>query len=398
MEALFIAYNRRLEETDCNYLRYLYSQIEWDERLIGIKGARGVGKTTMLLQHIKLTFQDWSKAFYVSLDHLWFSTHTLLELTEYLYTHGVTHLFLDEVHRYPSWIKEIKNIYDNYPSLHIVLTGSSLLEIDNAEADLSRRLRTYHLEGLSFREYLAITGIAQLEPVGISDLLTRHSQIAAGISSKLKVLPHFERYIQQGYYPFHLETSSATSYYDRIQHVITTVVENDIPAVESVEYETLQKAKRLLALLAQMAPFTPNISSLCDALSTTRNQLIRLLSLLHRAALLRLLYSDSKGLKSLGKPEKVLFNDPNIMYALSSSADTGTIRESLFAALLAQGHTIHYPKKGDLLVDGKYLFEIGGKGKGFTQIKDIPDSFVAADGIEIGFGNKIPLWMFGLLY
>lgn len=423
MEALFLAYSRRLEEIDCKYQRYLYSQIEWNERLIGIKGARGVGKTTMLLQHIKLTFPDWSKAFYVSLDHIWFSTHTLLELTEYLYTHGVTHIFLDEVHRYTNWIKEIKNIYDSYPSLHIVFTGSSLLELNGAEADLSRRLRSYHLEGLSFREYLAINGIVTFEPLSLNDILTRHQQIATEIAGKLKVLPHFERYIQQGYYPFFLEASSTVSYYERIQSIVTTIIENDIPAVESIEFETLQKAKRLLVLLAQMKPFTPNISSLCSALDTTRNQLIRLLALLHRAALLRLLYADRKDLKSLGKPEKILFNNPNIMQALVQPADTGTVRESLFAAMLAQSHSIQYPKQGDLSIEGKFIFElkeqrvesrrmsnypesrqkstecqVGGKGKGFSQIKDIPDSYVIADEIEIGYGNKIPLWMFGLLY
>ena len=398
MEALFLAYNRRLEETDCSYQRYLYSQIEWEERLIGIKGARGVGKTTMLFQRIKLTFPDRSIAFYVSLDHIWFSTHSLLELTEYLYTHGVTYLFLDEVHRYKDWIKEVKIIYDSYPSLHIVFTGSSLLEMNHAEADLSRRLRTYNLEGLSFREYLAISGVAQLEPLTLEDILSRHQQIASSITSKLKVLPHFEHYIQQGYYPFFLETSSKDSYYERIQHVVATVIENDIPSVEHIEYETLQKSKRLLVLLAQMAPFTPNISSLCDALSTTRNQLVRLLSLLHRAALLRLLYSDSKGFKSLGKPEKILFDNPNIMQALTLAADTGTIRESFFDAMVFHSHAVQYPKQGNFSVDGKYLFEIGGRGKGFAQIRNIPDSYVVADEIEIGFGNKIPLWLFGLLY
>ena len=398
MESLFLAYNRRLEETRSTNLRYLYSQIEWDERLIGIKGARGVGKTTMMLQHIIRSFPDRTKAFYVSLDNIWFSSHTLSELTEYLYTHGVTHLFLDEVHRYNGWAREIKNLYDDYPALHIIFTGSSLLEIDNAEADLSRRLRTYSLQGLSFREYLAISDIAHFDPIPLNDILTRHGQIASSIASKIKVLPLFERYVQQGYYPFFLETSSPSSYYERLQRVITTVIENDIPAVENIEYETLQKSKRLLSLLAQSAPFTLNISSLSDALSTTRNQLIRLLYLLHRAALLRLLYTDSKALKALGKPEKILFDNPNIMQALTQPADTGTVRESLFAAMLAQGHTIQYPTHGDLLVDDKYLFEVGGKKKGFAQIKDIPDSYVVADEIEIGFGNRIPLWLFGFLY
>lgn len=398
METLFLAYNRRLEETECKFLRYLYSHIEWDERLIGIKGARGVGKTTMLLQHIKLTFPDRTKAFYVSLDNIWFSTHTLMELTEYLYTHGVTHLFLDEVHRYGNWIQQIKNIYDSYPKLHIVFTGSSLLEIDHAEADLSRRIRMYHLQGLSFREYLAINGIADLPAITFDGILIQHQQISSEIAAKLKVIPYFEQYTKMGYYPFHLEVSSAESYYERVQQVIATIIENDIPAVENIEYETLQKAKRLLVLLAQTAPFTLNISSLCDALSTTRNQLIRLLSLLHRSALLRLLYSDGKGLKSLGKPQKILFNNPNLMQALVSAADIGTVRESLFAAMMAHSHTIQYPQQGDLLVDNKYLFEIGGKNKGYSQIKDIPYSYVVADELEIGFGNKIPLWLFGLLY
>lgn len=398
MESLFLAYNRKLQETNSKHLRYLYSQIEWDERLIGIKGARGVGKTTMIMQHIRLSFPDTTKAFYVSLDHIWFSTHTLSELTEYLYTHGVSHLFLDEVHRYKGWVREIKNIYDGYPSLHIVFTGSSLLEIDNAEADLSRRVRMYQLQGLSFREYLSISDITQLTAVSLEDLLSHHQQIAADITSKFKVLPHFERYVLQGYYPFFLETASTASYYERLQRIIMTVIENDIPAVETVEYETLQKAKRLLALLSQMTPFTVNMSSLCDAISTTRNQLVRLLTFLHRAAMLRLIYCDSKVLKSIGKPEKLLFDNPNIMNALTQPVDIGTVRETLFAAMLTQAHTIQYPKQGDFSVDRKYIFEVGGKRKGFTQIKDLPDSYVVADEIEIGFGNKIPLWMFGLLY
>lgn len=398
MESLILAYNRRLEDTKCVYFRYLYSKIDWNERLVGIKGARGVGKTTLILQHIKRSFTNRNNAFYVSLDHIWFSTHTLMELTEYLYTHGVTHIFLDEVHRYPNWIREIKNIYDGYPNLHITFTGSSLLEIDNAKADLSRRLRMYHLEGLSFREYLAINQIADIPAVSLNEIITNHQQIASQITAKIKVLPHFEKYVQQGYYPFLLETTSLESYYERIQNVISTIIENDIPTVENIEYDTLRKAKRLLVLLAQMAPFTLNISSLCAALATTRNQLIKLLSLLHHSALLRLLYTEGKGLKALGKPEKILFNNPNLMQALTKPVDTGTLRESFFASMMNQSHSIQFPTQGDLLVDNRYLFEIGGRGKKFTQIKDIPDSFIAADEIEIGFGNKIPLWLFGMMY
>jgi hypothetical protein len=398
MESLFRAYNRRLEETQTDYVRYLYSTIEWNERLIGIKGAKGVGKTTMMLQHIRLTFPDRTKAFYASLDNIWFSNHTVSELVEYLYTHGVTHLFLDEVHKYTGWVRAIKNLYDDYPKLHIVFTGSSLLEIDNAEGDLSRRLRMYTLHGLSFREYLDITGTAHLPVLSLQDILSNHMQHASSITRDFKVLPHFEQYTKTGYYPFFLETSSPESYYERLQKVVSTVIENDIPAVEKIEYETLQKAKRLLMTLAQSAPYTPNIANLCALLSTTRNQLIHLLSLLERAALIRQLHADNKGLKALGKPDKILFNNTNLMYALGSTADAGTLRESFFSAMMSFNHIIQYAKQGDLQVDGAHLFEVGGKKKGFSQIADLPDSYVVADKIEIGFGKKIPMWLFGLIY
>ena len=203
---------------------------------------------------------------------------------------------------------------------------------------------------------------------------------------------------ETGYYSFFLETGSEESYFERLQQVVSTVIENDIPAVEKIEYETLQKAKRLLMILAQSAPFTPNIANLCTMLSTTRNQLIHLLSLLERAALIRQLHAENKGLKALGKPNKILFNNTNLMYALGSTADAGTARESFFSAMMSHYHTVQYAKQGDLQVDGSRIFEVGGKGKGFAQIANLPDSFVVADGIEIGFGNKIPLWLFGFIY
>lgn len=398
MESLFRAYNRRLEETQTDYVRYLYNTIEWEERLIGIKGAKGVGKTTMMLQHIRLAFPDRAKAFYASLDNIWFSNHTISELVEYLYTHGITHLFLDEVHKYTGWVRAIKNLYDDYPKLHIIFTGSSLLEIDNAEGDLSRRLRLYTLHGLSFREYLDINGTAHLPVLTLQDILSGHMQHASAITRDFKVLPHFEQYLSTGYYPFFLETSSTGSYFERLQKVVSTVIENDIPAVEKIEYETLQKAKRLLMILAQSAPYTPNIANLCALLSTTRNQLIHLLSLLERAALIRQLHADNKGLKALGKPDKILFNNTNLMYALGSAADAGTLRESFFSAMMSFNHTIQYAKQGDLQVDETHIFEVGGRKKGFSQIADLPDSYVVADKIEIGFGNKIPMWLFGLIY
>lgn len=399
MQNITATYGRLIESTNCDYLRYMHSQIAWKERLIGIKGARGVGKTTLLLQHIKLSFPNLTKALYVSLDNIWFSTHTLSELANYIYTHGVEYLFLDEVHRYPGWVREIKNIYDSYPALHIVFTGSSLLEIEHAEADLSRRVSMYHMYGLSLREYAVLMRRAELPIVSFEDIVNNHFAISTDIVSRQKILPIFEQYLESGYYPFIQEAANVVSYQNRIGRMINMAIDEDILSVEDLSYETLLKTKRLLSTLAQTVPFTPSITTLCETLSTTRNQVLKLMTLLERADLLITLRDNSHRLKSVGKPDKILFNNTNIMHALSSSVDKGTERESFVASSLkAAGLNIQYPKKGDLLVDGKYLLEIGGRNKTFEQIADMPDSYVVADEIETGFGNKIPLWMFGMLY
>lgn len=358
-----------------------------------------MGKTTLLLQHIKLSFPNLTKALYVSLDNIWFSTHTLSELADYMYTHGVEYLFLDEVHRYPSWVREVKNIYDSYPTIHIVFTGSSLLEIEHAEADLSRRVSMYHMFGQSLREYVLLREHEELPIVPFEDVVNNHFTISAGIASKHKILPFFEQYLECGYYPFIQEAADEVSYRNRIGRMINMAIDEDILAVEDLSYETLLKTKRLLSTLAQTVPFTPSITTLCETLSTTRNQVLKLMTLLERADLLISLRSDSHRLKSVGKPDKILFNDTNIMHALATNVDKGTERESFVASSLkAAGHDIQYPKKGDLLVDGRYLLEIGGRSKTFEQIADMPDSYVVADEIETGYGNKIPLWLFGLLY
>lgn len=397
METLYRIYNRLVEQADFPHHRYLYHRIDWSDRLICIKGARGVGKTSLLLQHIKQDFPNRSKALYVSLDNIWFTGHTLLELTEYHYTHGGTHLFLDEVHRYPGWIREVKNIYDSYPDLFVVFTGSSLLELDHAEADLSRRLRMYMLQGLSFREYLQFNDVMDMPPLSLMELLDNHVQKASEITAKVKVLPYFERYIRGGYYPFHL-IMSEEGYMERVQRVINTIVENDIPSVEPVEYGTIIKIKRLLAQLSRMVPFEVNVSTLCETIGVTRNQLLKLMTLLERSALIRQLFAEGKGLRTMLKPDKIVFNNPNLLACLTDNPNIGSMRESFFVDMVGRSHEMAYPKQGDVKVDNRWIFEIGGKGKSFAQIRDVADSFVVADGIEIGFGNKIPLWMFGLLY
>ncbi|MBR5630490.1 MAG: ATP-binding protein [Bacteroidales bacterium] len=397
MDTLFKTYGRLLADTDLSFTRYLYDKINWDNRLIVIKGAKGVGKTTMLLQHIKRNFQQVEKALYVSLDNLWFANHTLLELAEYHYTHGGTHLFLDEVHKYKGWQQEVKNIYDSYPHLHLVVTGSSMLKLEESlTADLSRRHRAYTMEGLSFREYLKLEQVADLPVLSLETILNNHFTEASQITSKVKVLQHFEKYIESGYYPFYREEGDG--FFDRLQQVIDTVVTTEIPAVSHIEYDSVYKVRQLLAVLAEMKPYTLNISSLCTTLQSSRNNVLKLLDLMDKAALVRRLYATNGGMNMLTKPEKILFYNTNLMHCLTPQVDSGTMRETYLASQVGIDHQLYMPSKGDLVVDDKWLFEVGGKRKDFSQIKDMEDSFVVSDNMEIGHGNKIPLWLFGFLY
>lgn len=396
LDMLYAMYYRKLAKTSVDYTRYLYEKINWKARLIGIKGARGVGKTTLLLQRIKLTFTDVNEAFYVSLDDLWFKTHTLMELVEYLYTHGVTWLFLDEVHRYPDWTQNLKNIYDSYPDMMLVYTGSSMLEIDHSKADLSRRQTVYEMVGFSFREFLGFENILSLQPLSLEELLQRHVALSMDIVSSVKILPAFEKYLQYGYYPFYKDAPE--DFWMRLQEVASLVIDTDLPAVEDVEYATIQKAKKMLMILAERVPFTPNMNQLCKELETTRDLAMKLLYALDRAALLKLLTSEVKSYKSLSKPEKIYLNNPNLMYALTARVDKGNLRETFFFNQTDAVCTVSVAPKGDFLLENRFLFEVGGKGKTFEQIKDVPDSFLAVDDVETGHKNRIPLWMFGLLY
>ena len=396
MDTLKRQYERLLKLTATDHVRNLYNEISWNARLIGIKGARGVGKTTMLLQRIKLAFPDTSKALYVTLDDIWFASHTLPELAEMAVEQGITHLFLDEVHRMKGWERQIKNIYDFYPDLKVAFTGSSMLEIDHSIADLSRRCLMYSLPGMSFREYLEFKDIS-IKPLSLQEILSDHMRLASELTSNRDMLKLFHKYLRHGYYPFYT-TETETDYLLRVSNIITSVIDYDMPAVANIEYATQIKARQLLTIMASQTPSPLNAKATAEMLQVTTNQMIKILSLLDKAQILRLLYyKTERNPKSMAKPQKVLLNNPSLLYALGY-ADKGKVRESFLASMLAVGHEVAYPRSGDLLVDNRYLFEVGGAGKGFTQIRDIPDSFVAADDIQIGFGNRIPLWIFGLLY
>lgn len=397
IEGLYLTSNRMVARTTTTFHRYLYEQIKWNARMIGIKGARGVGKTTMLLQRIKEEFHESpEKALYVSLDNMWFKTHSLSEVVEYHYTHGGTHIFIDEIHKYENWQTLIKNIADEYPDLHVVYTGSSMLKIDQNEGDISRRQLIYTLHGMSFREYLAFEGIMEIPAITLDDLLANHQRLAMDITSDVRVLGHFETYLKHGYYPFYKKDGDGFEL--RLQSVIRTVLYEDLPAVEDISYETIRKTERMLMILAEHVPQTPNMNELYSQLETNRNLGMKMLYLLERAALLSLLTSEAKNMKQLAKPDKIFLNNSNLMYALSANIQIGTVREVFFNNQLAATNEVNYPKQGDFLVNHKYLFEVGGRKKSFEQIKDVPDSYLAVDSTETGHGNRIPLWMFGLLY
>ena len=388
---------RRVRDVSLKFIRHLMDKIDWENRLISLCGARGTGKTTLLLQKMKTAFPDIHQALYLSLDHLWFKAHSVYDAVEAHVQNGGTHIFLDEVHYQEDWERLIKNLYDDFPSLHIVYTGSSMLKLHKAQADLSRRQAEYTLPGLSFSEYLELESIAKIRPFSLDELLTEHVPQAMRITEGKTVLKHFHAYLRMGYYPFYREISSG--YEERIEQVINQILESDYPAVENISTATIQKAKKMLMILAEKTPQTPNMSKLYAELETDRNQGLKMLRALAESNLLSLLSSESASLKNMSRPDKIYCDNPNIMFALCSNADTGCVRETFFLnQLRSAGYSVVYPKQGDFLADGKSLFEVGGKGKSFSQIKDLPDSYLAVDETEIGFGNRIPLWMFGLLY
>ncbi|MCM1531211.1 MAG: AAA family ATPase [Bacteroides sp.] len=397
MDVLMRAYRRRLDAVDSRIHRFLFEDIDWTQPLIGIKGQRGVGKTTLMLQRIKKADPTGAKSFYVSLDNLWFADHSLIDLAEEILKSGIKHLYLDEVHRMPGWERQIKNLYDSYPELHVVFTGSSLLEIDYSIGDLSRRVSMHTLPGLSFREYLMFEGHEVRERLSLQDVLYAHETIAPSVSSSLKVLPLFRRYLERGYYPFY-KSMKRDDYYNRLEQTVSTVIESDIPAVENkIDYETLIKAKRLVSIISGSLPYIPNMSTLAGVMGSTRSHILKLFDLLERAGIIRQLFMGVNGSKSLAKPQKILLDNASLMYAFETP-QIGAARESAFASFLSVSHRVNFAKQGDFVVDGRYLFEVEGKGKGFAQIRNIPDSFVVADDIEFGLGNKIPLWLFGFLY
>lgn len=395
-EILYRNSHRNVSQVSMSFKRDFHDTINWNARLIGIKGPKGVGKSTLLKQHIKETFPDDSKVLYVSLDNMWFANNDLADLVEYHYLHGGTHLFLDEVHKYEHWQTYIKNIYDDYPTMNVVFTGSSMLKLDKGEGDLSRRAAMYTMDGLSFREYLMFENALQFNKVSFDDITKNHVQIATDIARRIHILPYFEQYCKYGYYPFYKE--DLEGFHAKLLEVVQQTIEMDIPSVDNVEYATVQKLKKLLGIIALQVPFIPRMEDLYGQLETSREQGLKLLDLLEKSALLSQLKNRTKAIRQMSSPDKLFLDNTNLMYAYNRSPEIGTIRETFFNNQVGTKHELNSVKKGDFLIDGKCTIEVGGADKSFEQIKDIPDSYLAIDDVEFGRGNKIPLWLFGFLY
>jgi uncharacterized protein len=364
--------------------------------MIGIKGARGAGKTTLLLQYAHRELPLDHQVLYTSLDDLWFTENKLVDLADAFVKQGGRYLLLDEVHRYPGWSQELKNMNDDEPDLSIIFTGSSIMHLDKAKADLSRRAVMYELLGLSFREYLSLASNVLHKKLNWEDLLKNHVGIARSITQTVKPLEHFTSYLKHGYYPYFLENMNL--YPQKLEETISLALSTDLPVLHDLTPASIEKIRQLLYIIAESAPFKPNISKLSERTGVTRNTVISFLHNLEDLRIINSLYPSASGIGALQKPEKIFLHHPNLQYTLAySEANIGNVRESFFINQVGAIKTVTYTSEGDFVV-GRDMFEVGGKDKQQRPLKNYKQSFVAGDGIEIGHEHKIPLWMFGLLY
>lgn len=399
MEKLFGKKDQLLRLTSMNIVREAMNTINWDAQLICLRGARGVGKTTLMLQYIKSHYRPMSnEVLYVSLDAVYFSTHTLIDLADRFYKNGGKHLFVDEVHKYNSWSREIKEIYDTYPDMRVVISGSSLLNILGGDADLSRRCIPYELHGLSFREYLQFFHNIQIQPRSLQDILEHPEESCSEVLDKCHPLPLFKDYLQHGYFPFYLK--SKENYATLIEQVVNYVIETELPQCYGVDMAMVRKIKALMSIVSSSIPYEVDATKLSGVIGVHRTTVVNYLYMLDKAKLINMLFAEAKTIKKLQKPDKIYIENPNMLYALAEgNVEIGTARETFCINQLRVHHNVEYSKKqGDFRVDGKYTFEIGGQSKGFGQVAGVSDSYVLADDIETPFGRKLPLWTIGFLY
>lgn len=390
MEKLFEKSRIRIAEVTTDFIRDIHDEIAWDDRLVAIIGARGVGKTTLLLQHIKL-YDNAATALYVSADDLWFTSHTLVELADTFYKNGGKILYIDEIHRYSNWSVELKNIYDTYSGLKVVYTGSSILDIRRGGADLSRRHLEYMMYGLSFREYLILAYGIKLPVSSLEDVLSHRVQFPV---NEYRPIALFKEYMRMGYYPFFRQINCHT----RLQQVVDQVLDVDIPKYAELSLTTIEKLKRLMYVISQSVPFKPNYSKLGRDLECHRTSLSDLVLLLDKTQMIQILRDDSFGVSSLGKVDKIYLGNTNLAYALSDNEpEIGNLRETVFLTSVKPKYDVMSSSVSDFKI-GKYTFEVGGKNKKQKQIQGVDNAYIVKDDIEYGYLNVVPLWAFGFLY
>jgi predicted AAA+ superfamily ATPase len=398
MENLQVKSNLVIADVSLEIVRSQAHTIDWNDRLIGILGARGTGKTTLMLQQLKATYGFSAEALYITMDDIYFTSNRLSDFALQFRQQGGKILFIDEVHKYPDWAREIKNIYDFYKDLKIVFTGSSIIDISRQNADLSRRAVQYELTGLSYREFLHFSGLAKPKVIALKDLLTHHIEIAHELIKDFKPIQHFSDFLKFGYYPFFVENRN--TYHMRIEKVVRLIIEEDLRFIAGFNPHHARKVYQLLYILATNVPFKPNISKLAEKTEISRNIVVDYLHYLDSARLINALTAAGRSTSILQKPDKIFLENTNLLYALApDNVDRGTLRETFFMNQLRNSnHEIKLPLNGDFLIDDKYTFEIGGKTKSSKQLMGVQNSFVAADDMETGVSNKIPLWLFGFLY
>ena len=397
MEALFEFQDALLMGIKPDFQRYLHDKINWNQRMIGVKGPRGAGKTTLLLQHLKFDLiKNNVSALYVTADHPWFYKNSLLDTAMLWFRNGGEVLFIDEVHKYPNWSSELKNIYDGIPTLKVVFSASSALDIYRGQADLSRRVVSYSLPGLSFREYLKFTGAGDFSSYTLEDIQQNHREIALDIASKIRPLVHFQKYLKRGYLPIFVEGEN--EYLPKLEQIINAVVDTDLAYISSYNAGTAIKVKKLLGVIAESVPFKPNISALSNKLDISRDRILEHIYQLRDARILNVLTVQGKGVSRLQKPDKLFLENTNLSYSMNPVPDIGNLRETfLLNQLLNARLEVFEPEFGDFFVNGLTL-EVGGKNKSSKQVSDSTNYLIASDGIETGWGSKIPLWLFGFLY
>lgn len=389
MRTLYQKFETLLQNTTTDFKRYLYEEVSWDNRMVGIIGARGVGKTTMILQHIKENL-DSKKALYVSADDMYFGENRLIDLADDFYKNAGEYLFIDEIHKYTDWSGELKNIYDSFPALKVVFTGSSVLDILKGSADLSRRTIIYKLQGLSFREYLKFFHNYETEVYSLKQIVNNEMKL----TNITHPLPLFNDYLQRGYYPFGIENEINL----RLGQIIVQTLESDIPQYANLNVGTSRKLKRLLSIIAESVPFKPNFSKIAEIIRVSRNSLDDYFSHMEKAGLIGQLRNETSGIRGLGKVDKVYLDNTNIIFNLGADkSNVGNIRETFFFNQMRVKNEVISSKKADFIIDN-YTFEVAGKNKPQTQIEQDGKSYVVKDDIEFGYLNVIPLWAFGLNY